>query len=187
MGNVCCGSKEEAAKPSAIDETDEPTDIGLASSVVSKDYGSNATQSLDTPEQLHVVKQEQARLEWIVQATGRRMVAVRSTRSPQGYYVDQGFAAALYQHLEQTTAFPAHPSHALPTHSAVGGPDGVYKDLAAPAWDSIQLGSQGGGGLAGCGSKHPHDYLDHMAETFLDGAVPKNPFAGAAPMVENLL
>lgn len=46
------------------------------------------------------LREEQARLEMIVQGTGRGMVSVRSTRGSTGYY-DQGFAAALWQHLEQ--------------------------------------------------------------------------------------
>jgi hypothetical protein len=54
-----------------------------------------------------LLRQEQARLEIIVQAAGRGMVAVRSTRGSNAYY-DQGFAAALGQHLEQTTTFPQH-------------------------------------------------------------------------------
>ena len=185
MGNVCCGSKEEAPNPSIIEESDEVTEVGTVSSVTNKDVSAQS-KTLETPEQLQVVKEEQARLEWIVQATGRRMVAVRSTRSAQGYYVDQGFAAALYQHLEQTTTFHSHLPREYPPSNSTTSSD-LYKKLATPTWDSILLGSNEGEGLAGCGGKHPHEYLDHVAETFLDQVVPKNLFAGTAPIVENLI
>jgi hypothetical protein len=146
------------------------------------------------PEQLRVVKQEQARLEWIVQATGRRMLGVRSNRGSQGYYVDQGFAAALYQHLEQTTPLPSHLPSALSASSAASAspPPGsssaanadLYRRLTAPTWESIRLRSDGYGG----GGKDPEEYLDHVAETFLDEVVPKKSlFAGAEPLVENLI
>ena len=49
-------------------------------------------------------RDEQNRLDAIVQMAGRGMVSVRSTRGSTGYY-DQGFAAALGQHLERTTTF----------------------------------------------------------------------------------
>jgi hypothetical protein len=146
------------------------------------------------PEQLRVVKQEQARLEWIVQATGRRMLGVRSNRGSQGYYVDQGFAAALYQHLEQTTPLPSHLPPALSASSAASAspPPGsssaanadLYRRLTAPTWESIRLRSDGYGG----GGKDPEEYLDHVAETFLDEVVPKKGlFADAEPLVENLI
>jgi hypothetical protein len=50
-------------------------------------------------DQYMALREEQARLEMIVQSTGRGMVSIRSTRGNTGYY-DQGFAAALWQHLE---------------------------------------------------------------------------------------
>jgi hypothetical protein len=68
-----------------------------------------------------LLRQEQARLEMIVQAAGRGMVAVRSTRGSNAYY-DQGFAAALGQHLEQTTTFPQHVvSRQLPPFASGSG------------------------------------------------------------------
>jgi hypothetical protein len=45
--------------------------------------------------------EEDARLALVVAAAGRDMVSVRSTRGAN-YYHDQGFAAALSQHLQQT-------------------------------------------------------------------------------------
>lgn len=50
------------------------------------------------------LRKEQGRLEQIVQNTSRTMVSVRSTRGSTGYY-DQGFAAALWQHLQQSSSF----------------------------------------------------------------------------------
>jgi hypothetical protein len=60
-----------------------------------------------------LLREEQARLEMIVSTAGRAMVAVRSTRGSNAYY-DQGFAAALGQHLEQTTTFPKKLPRQLP-------------------------------------------------------------------------
>jgi hypothetical protein len=45
--------------------------------------------------------EEAARLELLVSTAGRDMVSVRSTRGAT-YYHDQGFAAALFSHLQQT-------------------------------------------------------------------------------------
>jgi len=139
------------------------------------------------------LREEQARLELIVQATGRRMVAVRSTRGSTGYY-DQGFAAALAQHLEQTTEFPERvPVRAPPPppQGAAGGgssSSSLYSRLAAPQWEGVGLGVEGSG-LAGCAGKNPAAYFDDVAESFLDQTIPKKErlFAGAAPFLENLL
>lgn len=154
MGNVCCGSKDEGSKATAlIDPTDNNSNDLLREGLLKNDenninaqqqnYGSDLSpqqiqqqQQYESQQQQHqqtiivdqkqlqdeqqqqqhgstttttaeakALREEQVRLELIVQATGRRMVAVRSTRGSTGYY-DQGFAAALSQHLEQTTEFP---------------------------------------------------------------------------------
>jgi hypothetical protein len=99
---------------------------------------------------------ENARCTMIVQKTGRAMVSVRSTRGSTVYY-DQGFAAALSQHLEQTTQFANHVPARLPpsptrteatTTGAAGtsttGPTSpteniVYSILSRPEWDGIYL------------------------------------------------
>lgn len=208
MGNVCCGSKEEASKATAFDAGDDATsasrlDDAGGSLTSGKGEGSgkdgssmegpggqgNKSLTETDPGQMQAVKEEQARLEWIVQATGRRMVGVRTNRSAQGYYVDQGFAAALYQHLEQTTELPSRLSDEFP---AAGGASSaatsastsnkLLKMLSAPTWDPIHVRSDGYGG------KHPAEFLDHVAETFLDEVLPKkNLFAGLEPMVDNLI
>jgi hypothetical protein len=212
MGNVCCGSKEEASKATAFDAGDDAASSSLldntGGSLTSgrgdgngKDGSSaggpggqgNKSLSETDPGQMQAVKEEQARLEWIVQATGRRMVGVRTNRSAQGYYVDQGFAAALYQHLEQTTELPSRlpdeypavvgTTAALSSLAASANPSNkLFKMLSASTWDPIHVRSDGYGG------KHPVEYLDHVAETFLDEVLPKkNLFAGLEPMVDNLI
>lgn len=74
---------------------------------------STATTSAEERERLRALQQEQQRLDMIVAAAGRGMISVRSTRGSTGYY-DQGFAAALAQHLEQTTTFPSRLPVVLP-------------------------------------------------------------------------
>ena len=76
-------------------------------------------QNQPTPEEkrrLIEQQKEQQRLDIIVQTAGRGMVPVRSTRGSNGYY-DQGFAAALRQHLEQTTTFEPNLPIILPPPS----------------------------------------------------------------------
>ena len=129
-------------------------------------------------------REEQARLELIVQATGRGMVPVRSQRGSTGYY-DQGFAAALAQHLEQTTQFPEMLEQALPPPpppvSGGSSSSSVYARLAQPEWEGIALGNKDG--------ENPVTYMDHIAELCLDAAIPKKErlFANVEPIMENLL
>jgi hypothetical protein len=143
-----------------------------------------AAEQAKENERLQALREEQARLELIVQATGRGMVAVRSTRGSTGYY-DQGFAAALAQHLEQTTEFPATLPISLP---AAHPSDSIYARLAQPQWEGIALGTKGGG-LAGCAGENPNTYMNHVAESYLDATIPKKErlFRGIGPIVENLL
>lgn len=144
----------------------------------------SAAEQAAENERLQAYREEQARLELIVQATGRGMVAVRSTRGSTGYY-DQGFAAALAQHLEQTTQFPATLPISLP---AAHPTDSIYARLAQPQWEGIALGTKGGG-LAGCAGENPNTYMNHVAESYLDATIPKKErlFRGIGPIVENLL
>jgi hypothetical protein len=72
-----------------------------------------AVTSAKEKERLKALQLEQQRVELIVANAGRGMVSVRSTRGSTGYY-DQGFAAALAQHLEQTTQFPNGLAVSLP-------------------------------------------------------------------------
>jgi hypothetical protein len=159
-------------------------------------------------ERLKAFQQEQQRLDMIVAAADQGMISVRSTRGSTGYY-DQGFAAALAQHLEQTTSFPESLPLRLPAApssesrnandqgncSAGGDPNtassssnSVYSRLSQPQWEGIVLGTQGNG-LAGCGGENPQQFMDNVAESLLETTLPakQHLFVGVKPMVENLL
>ena len=117
MGQVCSGEKSESRKAGAFEEVATPDHTVPSSSDlqtpldVQQDRSlapasaEDVTTSKEDAEKLKKLQEEQARLEMIVSTAGRGMVVVRSTRGSTGYY-DQGFAAALAQHLEQTTEFP---------------------------------------------------------------------------------
>ena len=99
------------------------------------------------------------------------MVATSKGNLP--YYNDQGFAAALAQHLEQTTSFPSRVSAPLPDYPKKQG-ETVYARLSqgvetVPAVDERTL--------------------DQVAESFLDSALvtKERLFAGVKPIVENLI
>jgi hypothetical protein len=161
------------------------TNTGSSSSISNLQGNAiSAAEQAKENERLQALREEQARLELIVQATGRGMVAVRSTRGSTGYY-DQGFAAALAQHLEQTTQFPATlPISLPPAHPT----ESIHARLAQPQWEGIALGTKGGG-LAGCAGENPNTYMNHVAESYLDATIPKKErlFRGIGPIVENLL
>lgn len=206
MGQVCSGGKSESHKGSALE--DVTSEDGLTSGQYGEDAALRSQQqqqahlhnsshhhhhpandaaqrasSQEEAERLKLLREEQARLDLIVSAAGRGMVAVRSTRGSTGYY-DQGFAAALAQHLEETTQFPDKlPIRLPPPYTG----NSVYERLSQPQWDGILLGP--GGGLAGCAGENPIRYMDNLAESLLDKAVPTKQqlFAGVRPMVENLL
>jgi hypothetical protein len=187
MGQVCSGGKTESNKAGALEDVQiaDVTAFAEDSSSPLQPQSSQAdpVSSKEEVERLKIVRQEQARLDLIVSAAGRGMVAVRSTRGSTGYY-DQGFAAALAQHLEETTQFPEKlPIKLSPAPTGTS----VYDRLSRPQWDGIALGN--GGGLAGCAGENPIRYIDNIAESLLDSVVPSKQqlFAGANPMVENLL
>ena len=108
MGQVCSGEKAESQKASAFEAVDDS--LAKSTEVILEESAPStlATPALeiDSPaedaEHLKKQREEQARLDLIVSTAGRGMVAVQSTRGSTGYY-DQGFAAALAQHLDQTT------------------------------------------------------------------------------------
>ena len=215
MGNICCGNKEESQKSSALTVTEDHDDErGAASSSYLKQQQQQQQQqqysqsqssslhqqqnqtSLSPPNEitttdpvelarLEAAREEEARLQLILQTAGRGMVNVRSTRGSTAYY-DQGFAAALGQHLEQTTTFPDQIPTPLPTSHKLQS-SSLSARLSKPQWKDIMLGDKDG--LAGCAGENPNTYLDQKAEAFLDQVRPKkeNLFAGAKPMVENLL
>lgn len=196
MGNVCCGGSEERPKASAVASIDSTSigDAGPAQSSASQpsheaasnqnNTGRSSVNQADT-EVDKETSEEQSRLELLVQTAGRAMVPVRSARGSNPYY-DQGFAAALAQHLEQTTQFPQQ-TIVLPAVPNDNKNSTVYTRLAQPVWDDLQLGDHDG--LAGCAGEHPEKYLDRVAESFLDQVVPKKEqlFAKAKPIVESLL
>jgi hypothetical protein len=228
MGNFCSGGKEESKKAAAFQTADD-SDAVFAAADASSYHGANGLDGLDNsvnglvgvsssavpqpPDaplqkkpgeaQLKAMREEQNRLDLVVQAAGRGMVSVRSTRGSTGYY-DQGFAAALGQHLEQTTKFPDQLPIRLPPVSSsdaarIHGNNSsdpsspkhttVFQRLSQPQWENIALGKRGTG-LAGCDGENPNTYMDHVAVSFLDSVVPKKErifHGGVGPMVENLL
>lgn len=196
MGNIFCGEKEESTKASVLDSKEAnsvPNEIP-SSALHSSLLPANGTvlqqqqqqnELLNDPVEvakLQASREEEARLQLVLQQAGRAMVSVRSTRGSTPYY-DQGFAAALHQHLEQTTKFPPV-SKELPPASQ----SSVYLRLSKPMWQDILLGKQDNG-LAGLAGENPHTYMDHEAEAFLDKVQVKKErlFAGTNPMVESLL
>ena len=215
MGNICSGGKEEKkASPftptndsdlqtpdpqnpttylqsdgmsSSLDYNNQQSAAaasGLQSPFQSSSDAPNAT-SAQNEAQLRQQQEEQNRLEVIVQMAGRGMVSVRSTRGSTGYY-DQGLAAALGQHLEQTTTFADQLPIRLPP---VSSKTNVKEQLSLPQWENVHLGHKGTG-LAGCGGENPNTYMDHVAVSYLDAVVPKKErifHQGVGPMVENLL
>jgi hypothetical protein len=194
MGQVCSGEKPEARKAFAFQDASGDDHHNFAPEAQLQNehpqqqqqqptlHDGGQLSSTEDTERLKALREEQARLELIVSAAGRGMVAVRSTRGSTGYY-DQGFAAALAQHLEQTTQFPNKLEVRLPPPSS----SSVYARLNQPQWEGIALGP--GGGLAGCAGENPIRYMDNVAESLLDSVVPAKQqlFAGVGPMVENML
>jgi hypothetical protein len=196
MGQVCSGEKPEARKAGGLDVPDEGGLDHFSTEEHAPQHQQQhqqpqhstvdePTSSKEDAERLKELREEQARLDLIVSAAGRGMVAVRSTRGSTGYY-DQGFAAALAQHLEQTTQFPNQLEVRLPPPSS-SSILSLYERLSQPQWEGIALGP--GGGLAGCAGENPIRYMDNVAESLLDSVVPAKQqlFAGSSPMVENLL
>lgn len=174
MGGVCsfCSDSEESEKPKILG--DAPPQSSEHSTLLEQQQQNvqqeqTQQQSLDTSsnkdEAERALREEQARLEHIVSTAGRDMVAVRSTRANPGYY-DQGFAAALAQHLQERIAS----SSALPNTLPIPQKDlDVYATLnSAP---------------------HVYPNMDHVAQAFLQSMIPTSDhlFNQVGPMVENLL
>ena len=196
MGQVCSGEKQESRKVTAFEDVPEDSGVFPTNEAQYSDEQASSQQQQQQPvlddggqpssaedaERLKALREEQARLDLVVSAAGRGMVAVRSTRGSTGYY-DQGFAAALAEHLERTTQFPSELEVRLPPPSSTS----VYSRLNQPQWEGVALGS--GGGLAGCAGENPNRYMDNVAESLLDSVIPAKQqlFAGVNPIVENLL
>ena len=189
MGNVCCGN-DESKKASALDEaqTDHES-LTSSGHVIGQPHIQNGNNNQNTNaysaaapvtlspgqqkqenERQQALRQEQARLEIIVQAAGHSMVATSKGNLP--YYNDQGFAAALAQHLEQTTSFPSRISMPLPEYPKQ---ETVYARLSQGAVDTVPTVDE--------------RTLDQVAESFLDSALvtKERLFAGVKPIVENLI
>jgi hypothetical protein len=197
MGQVCSGDKPESKHPSAFQDVSEDTlqsgdhhrhilgdatqaqnnqslnqqqqQVSSSSAQSQPSDAATAAEDRAKGERLKALREEQTRLDLIVSAAGRGMVAVRSTRGSTGYY-DQGFAAALAQHLEQTTQFPNQLPIRLPpppsaasalASTSVASPskgsssstnsDGASGSSAGPA------PSGGGGGSSSSGGKPGDD------------------------------
>eukprot|EP00980_Cylindrotheca_fusiformis_P010940 scaffold2499_cov125-Cylindrotheca_fusiformis.AAC.31 len=188
MGQVCSGTKAEAKKASGFQGvgSDDLLDDALSDSQhrlasldqqlqQQEDPADLTRTNYEEGEQQKKLREEQGRLDMIVAMAGRGMVAVRSTRGSTGYY-DQGFAAALAQHLEQTTQFPETLPVKLPKPSTE---DTIYNRLNQPL--SLNLPTKVG--------EDPHRYMDNVAESLIETVVPAKQqlFARANPIVENLL
>lgn len=164
MGQVCSGDKPEAKKSGAFQDSSDDVVVdshgnalgdathahdqlhnqqhGILGSSTGKAFGDAATEAEDRAkgERLKAEREEQARLDLIVSTAGRGMVSVRSTRGSTMYY-DQGFAAALALHLEQTTQFPNElPIRLPPPPSSTSAPKSAL---------SSAVGTTGGSGDTG--------------------------------------
>ena len=184
MGQVCSGDKPEAKKSGAFQDTSNDVvfdghghPLGDATHTHDQQQnqrqdgiqdsggsalGDAATEAEDRAkgERLKAEREEQARLDLIVSTAGRGMVSVRSTRGSTMYY-DQGFAAALALHLEQTTQFPNELAIRLPpppssssnltakSSSAIGPSDGDGEAGAAASTAGTSLSTAAGEGATG--------------------------------------
>ncbi|CAJ1962274.1 unnamed protein product [Cylindrotheca closterium] len=190
MGQICSGLKSEANKGSALETVgpDDLIDEGFADSQHLSNDQLQKQQQLQQDDPLNIsrrdseeverqkkLREEQATLDMIVAMAGRGMVAVRSTRGSTGYY-DQGFAAALAAHLEQTTQFPESLPVKLPqfTHE-----DSLYSILNQPM--TVHLPNKV--------AEDPNGYMDSIAEPLLETVLPAKQqlFARAHPIVETLM
>jgi len=204
MGNVCCGAPEET-KGSLIQEASHVDSSvsakewdnssrqqqnstkasGLAMPPTQQAMDGSTTKQSDREEDKNAieVRKETLRLQGILESAGRQMVAVRSTRGSTAYH-DQGFAAALYQHIEQTTRISESVVH-LPEPDKTKT---VLARLSKPLWQDIRLGDHESG-VAGCGDEDPIAYVDRTSEAYLDKLKPTKDrmFSGLDPMVDSLL
>lgn len=188
MGQVCSGQKPEASKRGAFESVgpDDLIDEALVDShhdQLQKQQQSQQEDRLnvsqrdsDEAERQKKLREEQARLDMIVAMAGRGMVAVRSTRGSTGYY-DQGFAAALAAHLEQTTQFPETLPVKLPQSS--NEESSLFSVLNQPM--TVNLPNK----IA----EDPNRYMDSVAEPLLETVLPAKQqlFARVNPIVESLM
>jgi hypothetical protein len=166
MGQICSGQSTEPTKKSAFSDNYSYYTNDSTMQVVDatpKDANTKEAPRDTRSDREKALREEQARLERLVTLAGREMVAVRSTRGGS-YYNDQGFAAALAQHLEQTIT-SVSVDKCLPRSQG----QLTYSILSRPV------------------EKYPN--MDAEAESILSSVVPAKErlFAGCKPLVENLL
>uniref|UniRef100_A0A7S1GHB4 Uncharacterized protein n=1 Tax=Cyclophora tenuis TaxID=216820 RepID=A0A7S1GHB4_CYCTE len=112
MGQIlkaCSDPKGEATKATVLaDVTDDNLLKGIPASegIISNNSSYPPQKQIDDEarremERERLLREEQSRLDLIISKAGRDMVSVGGTRGTN-YYNDQGFAAALAQHLQQT-------------------------------------------------------------------------------------
>lgn len=163
-----CSDPDESKKPKALSEPPPQQDDEIVDEIV-EDMSSVDANDKDSE---RLLREEQARLELIVSTAGRDMVAVRSTRANPAYY-DQGFAAALAQHLNEKIGS----SSALPNSLPPSNVTDVYATLNKSP--HVQFDTR----------ENLNTYMDLVAESLLASLVPtkEHLFSGVGPMVENLL
>jgi hypothetical protein len=163
-----CSDPEESEKPKLLSEPQPKQEEASVD-----DELVEATRSSDAydKDSERLLREEQARLELIVSTAGRDMVAVRSTRANPGYY-DQGFAAALAQHLNEQIGSSSS-QKTLPKATVID----IYATLNKSPHVLFDK------------RENPNTFMDHAAESLLASFVPtkEHIFAGVGPMVENLL
>lgn len=163
MGNIFCSEDEEAKQPDLFDATpaslhDLPPDPTSTTTVALPPISIDPVITTTTT-------QSDQKYEALVQTTGRSMVAIQTQRDGTGYY-DQGFAAALSDHLEQTTQFPNKLQYTLP----IPPPSTNLSQILAepPQW---------------------FERFDTVAERYLEQVTlqKEKVFVNCEPMVESLL
>lgn len=181
MGQIFCKdpSTEEATKQSALGDTPNGnTNLNGTTGIHDKsiadpdnnsktiDIHGNPSKNAISSRAAELQQLEERRVERIIAKAGREMVFVGNTREAN-YYNDQGFAAALAQHLQHTlppTKTPKKLPPPVPTRDA-------YKILSRPI------------------PAEPTAELLHQAEAFLETTVvgKEQLFAGCPAIAESLL
>jgi hypothetical protein len=157
--SFCTDPNDEKSKPGALMDT---TGSSSHHSHILVEGGPTAVHTIASKtlpeEQKH--REEEQRLQLLVGNAGRDMVSVRSTRGAT-YYHDQGFAAALSQHLQQTLPDSMNPNK-----------------LPAPSQNCLQLLSRPVPTITG------HWEVTHVANA---QTTKEQLFANSLPIVESLL
>jgi hypothetical protein len=161
MGNICCGGQEEGTKPST---SFLPVSTGVERSPSTPDA---ADWSSSAPrDDGEAVVRSAALAQGILQSAGRAMVSIHTRRTDRHYYSDQGFAAALAQHLSERMPDMTAPPRTLPLYRPHSG-----KKEEVPRRRNLEA------------------VLDQVSDAILERAVPppERLWAPVPPMMENLL